>query len=47
MCCVIYYVYLKMRDYFSKPKPSEEVMYNARQLNEYARRKERTYWECY
>ena len=47
MCCVLYYVYLKIRDYARKPKPTDEVMYNARQLNEYVRKKERTYWVNY
>ena len=51
MCCIMYYVYLKIRDYVRQPKqevkPLDEVMYNAQQLNEYVRRKERTYWCCY
>ena len=47
MCCVIYYVYLKMRNYFNKPRKKDEALYNARQLNEYVRKKERTYWTSY
>ena len=48
MCCVIYYIYLKYRvkwqAYITERRKNEEVLYNARQLNEYVRKKERTYW---
>ena len=59
MCCIIYYVYLRIRDYARKPKPADnnkvvmgnrvadEVMYNAQQLEDYVRKKERTYWTNY
>ena len=46
MCCIMYYLYIKCRDYFRKPPRQEEqeedtgkslseVVYNARRLNEY------------
>jgi len=50
MCCIIYYIYLrckvKWHAYITerRKKEEEEVLYNARQLNEYVRNKERTYW---
>ena len=55
MCCVIYYVYLKCKNYFKecckKKKEKEEIraetLYNAQKLNEYVRNKERTYWASY
>ena len=56
MCCVLYYLYIKCRDYFRKPPQQEEeeeddnqseIKYNAKQLNEYVRRKQRTYWVNY
>ena len=48
MCCVIYYIYLKYKAYKAeRRKKEEEVLYNARQLNEYVRNKERTYWSSY
>ena len=47
MCCIIYYIYLrckvKWHAYITEQrKKEEEVLYNARQLNEYVRNKERT-----
>ena len=57
MCCIAYYVYIKCRDHFRKPPPQDEeeeaddkhseIKYNARKLNEYVRKKERTYWTHY
>ena len=56
MCCIAYYLYIKCRDYFRKSPPQEEeeeddkhseIKYNARRLNEYVRKKERTYWTHY
>ena len=51
MCCIMYYVYLKIRNHYRKLKEerklSDEVMYNAQQLKEYVRNKERTYWHTY
>ena len=48
MCCVIYYIYLrckvKWQAYVTEQRKKEEVLYNTRQLNEYVRNKERTYW---
>jgi hypothetical protein len=49
MCCIIYYIYLrckaKWHAYITEQrKKEEEVLYNARQLNEYVRNKERNYW---
>ena len=52
MCCVIYYIYLKLQTYFknkdnNKLKRIDEFAYNAKQLNEYVRNKERAYWCSY
>ena len=55
MCCIAYYLYIKCRDYFRKSPQQEEeeddnqseIKYNARRLNEYVRKKERTYWVKY
>ena len=51
MCCILYYVYKRMREHFRKPKEEDkslaEVMYNAQQLEDYVRKKERTYWASY
>ena len=53
MCCVIYYIYLKLQKYFTKNtnnnklKEIDEFAYNAKQLNEYVRNKERAYWCSY
>ena len=49
MCCVIYYIYLKYKAYITERRKKEEeeakklreAVYNARQLNEYVRKKER------
>jgi hypothetical protein len=55
MCCVIYYIYIKCREYLKHRRKKEEeeekslaeIMYNARRLNEYVRNKERSYWTSY
>ena len=51
MCCVIYYVYLKCRNYFKKRPTTDrnmsETLYTARMLDEYVKNKERTYWVHY
>ena len=55
MCCIIYYIYLKCRVKWQahiterrkkeeEAKYIQEAVYNARQLSEYVRKKERTYW---
>ena len=49
MCCIIYYIYLrckvKWQAYITeRRRKEEEVLYNARQLNDYVRNKERNYW---
>ena len=51
MCCVIYYIYLKYRNYFQKRRITDtnapETLYTARTLDEYVKNKERTYWTSY
>jgi hypothetical protein len=53
MCCAIYYVYYKIRNYLRKRaeekaiKKMDEVLYNTYQLNKYIRDKKRVYWASY
>ena len=68
MCCILYYIYLKCKDYFEKePKQEEnkteenkkvskqqptlqelaEYRYNAKQINDFVRNKQRSYFINY
>ena len=50
MCCAIYYVYKKVRNYFRKraeEKSINEILYNADQLNKYIRGRQSVYWASY
>ena len=51
MCCVIYYIYLKCRNYFQKRRITDantpETLYTARMLDEYVKNKKKTYWSHY
>ena len=53
MCCAIYYVYYKIRNYFRKRKEEksikemDEVLYNTYQLNKYIRGRQSVYWASY
>ena len=46
MCCILYYIYRKCRNYFKKPSKVEdenlaETLYNAKQLEKYVRTKKK------